>query len=455
MRTLAPLLLCVAVSPLFSAEPALERRAVIWTSGCTAFVCESRTLVTAKHCGERPTLDVTIDGRRVTAELTVVGQGEDGPLVYLLPEGNWPSLPLSPVLPQVGDSVYTVGYPGGNWARITGQLIGGNGVDKNYVAMRINPGLSGAPLLNAKGQVIGVATGVDRNLEVNQSVFVGWRVTQDAIRRALRKTGIERGPPEKVTLVAFVAGDFFCPPCKQFEADVASGVYRDYEVLFCRYYSRTDTWSPPELYAEFYRAAKPNLGELRVPTFWIRGTKHYKVGYSGRSGGLLPWIGGAIAQIGELLIGRPRSGFRPPTDAEKNRPEPPPSQPPPEKLIPIPDRDLNPPPVPERYRREVDGKIAGLQSRIDALRAKIEKLVADARDAIQLGKDFQNAGLIGKVARIKKLMATKDELIQEVQSVRDDVEDLKSDVTADPAAYLWGLIGILTGLVRRRLESQG
>jgi len=162
-------------------DGALERRAVVRLGGCTAFVTERRALVTAKHCGVHDRVSVTIDGQPVVARLAAVGQGSDGPVVYLLPAGRWPSLPLAQQVPQRGDRVYTVGYPGGHWARVEGTIVGGNGVDQNYVQLRINPGHSGGPLLNQNGEVIGVAT----ELHENSSVFVGWRVTRDAVRQAL------------------------------------------------------------------------------------------------------------------------------------------------------------------------------------------------------------------------------------------------------------------------------
>ena len=146
------LIICTFLA-LFFAGPlaASERDAVIAIDGCTGFVVDGNLLVTAKHCRHPESMTVTIGRKSVAARRVYVSRGEDGPVVFRLEGGPYASLPVANRKPDIGEKVYSLGYPGGHWARIEGEVIGGNGVDVNYTNHRIATGASGGPLLNSRG----------------------------------------------------------------------------------------------------------------------------------------------------------------------------------------------------------------------------------------------------------------------------------------------------------------
>lgn len=429
--------------------PQLQRK-ILWLGGCTGFIVQPRFLVTARHCGERPTVDVTIDGRRVTARLAAVGHGEDGPLVYLLPPGDWPGFPLADGPPKAGDAVWTAGYPAGRWAYAEGVIRGGNGRDANFAAMRINPGHSGGPLLNARGEVVGVATGVATQLGVNESVWVGWRVTADAVRRAAAAAQTPRSPPaapdaaqqaDQTEIVVFASHD--CPPCLRLYRDVQNGAFPGYRFRFVWWDGKLGVWSDPDLLREFLRTAHPPTGELATPTIWIRGTTHYRVGYAGRPG-LLDWLAAALRKILRPIVGGPA----PPSwqVPEPSRPETPPQA----------EHDETPPPQPEP--KKPDGpqpyqRPGADLAELKRLREQIARLAEDLKQAKQTVDQFQSAGVIGKVRRIDDLLALKTRLANDVGELKSELKRVRDDVTVDPRAVFWGLLGVASGLLRRRIEQ--
>ena len=96
----------------------------------------------------------------------VIGYDPKYDLVILkvLGEGN----PLTFGDAKIGDSIFAVGYPDGGYDRIEGTVHGIRKSDnklrltfKNFPANSLVGGNSGGPILNNKGEVIGVATGTN------------------------------------------------------------------------------------------------------------------------------------------------------------------------------------------------------------------------------------------------------------------------------------------------------
>ena len=121
-RSVFPAMALFLLSYLGAAAPAGERQAVLWLEGCTGFVVEGDLLVTAKHCHYPETLQVALQGRSITARRVHVADGVDGPVVFHLEGGPFESLPLATKSPEQGERVYSLGFPGGNWARIEGKI---------------------------------------------------------------------------------------------------------------------------------------------------------------------------------------------------------------------------------------------------------------------------------------------------------------------------------------------
>ena len=282
-----------------SIVPAAERDAVVKIGGCTGFIVDGNLLVTAKHCKHPESITVTLQGKSVAGKRAYVPETEDGPVVFRLAGGPYESLPVARQKPKIGDPVYSLGYPGGNWARIEGKVIGGNGKSVNYTNHRIATGNSGGPLLNAKGEVIGVALYVAKNVAVHRSGFAGWQVMATAIRNANAKSANPVGVPSVV-----VFSSERCGPCQRLKRDVDAGYFAGYRFVFVNWSQKSQRWSDPKLYREFWTTCRPTAKELSFPTIWVRGTDKYRVGYKQtQRDGLLGWLASAVQHLLKGLFG--------------------------------------------------------------------------------------------------------------------------------------------------------
>lgn len=127
-------------------------------------------LLTAHHVvADAALIEVVFaDGRRVPATVEAAVAGVDVALLATeTPTPHW--LPLAPPrAASPGDAVFTVGYPApellGSGARVaSGEVAalsaGAGRADLMQISVPVQPGNSGGPLVNARGDVVGLVTG--------------------------------------------------------------------------------------------------------------------------------------------------------------------------------------------------------------------------------------------------------------------------------------------------------
>jgi Tfp pilus assembly protein PilF len=112
---------------------------------------------------------MSIFGRVVGTEgasrvIEVVITDEDVDLAVLRFESlTGPALPLAAGLPQVGETVYAIGNPKGLEGTFTQGIVSAIRREDGLIQTQvpISPGSSGGPLLNSRGEVVGVAVGTN------------------------------------------------------------------------------------------------------------------------------------------------------------------------------------------------------------------------------------------------------------------------------------------------------
>ena len=175
---------------------------------------------------------------------------------------------------------------------------------------------------------------------------------------------------------------------------------------------------------EFADTAKAPA-RLGFPVIWVRGTDKYRVGYDpDRRGGLIGWIAGIFDGLGKLIIG------------EKPAPQFPPLTPQPDNAGGPPQEDLPPEP-----------------SQLDETKAAVTEL----RDGLLKAKDdlerLKSANPIEKARAIFALKSDAAAIKEDAANALAEAKALKGDVKEKPLSYLWGLFGILSGLLHRKADQ--
>lgn len=146
---------------------AYDKQGKVIGQGSGFFINQDGLFLTNYHvlAGANRALVKTADGRRYPVE-RMVAEDKDGDLVLSAveaPRGGLPSLKISGVLPEVGEKVAVVGSPFGLEQTLSDGVV--SAVRRIpelgeilQITAPISPGSSGSPVVNMKGEVIGVAT---------------------------------------------------------------------------------------------------------------------------------------------------------------------------------------------------------------------------------------------------------------------------------------------------------
>ncbi|MCA9091585.1 MAG: thioredoxin fold domain-containing protein, partial [Planctomycetaceae bacterium] len=200
--------------------------AVVMVGGCSGVCVDPSGLVlTAKHCELPATVTVRFKDRTVTAQRVYVSRDSEGPVVYDCEGEGYPSLPVAASPPQIGERVWSYGYPQVNDRREfrwnSGPLLrwstfdyGGGAFNGNVVGFRTASGWSGGPLLNAKSEVCGLLNSTD----CSTSVFISSAAVRQAYT-AVRQRPEQNRPADDGRPMLYVFGSTTCGPCRQFKAD--------------------------------------------------------------------------------------------------------------------------------------------------------------------------------------------------------------------------------------------
>ena len=476
---------------------AVDTNAVVRIVGdggsCSATIVSADGLiVSAEHCRcSQLTEAIFRDGTRVAIAQIYEPpekQGRDEVAVLRItdaaPDGGWPFIPVASQAPSAGSTVTALGYPGGDWSETSGRLaVATERLQWVENIDGIEPGISGGPLLNSAGELVGVCSGgggLDQDGAITVTArlsgkrFMAWQ----EIKLSLAAAGSTAGAPtehyKSRRVIIFSSSD--CDSCRRLERDVRAGFFSNYDLLICKYDNRTGTWNDPAdeaLFSEFYRAATPTT-RPGFPVIWVEGTREYREGYEpDKRGGVLGFLQGVFRAIGRLIVGESRPVQVPILGTD---PAPAPV------AVPAPD-EVGPATEPEGYRElrtsvstliedlkdlksgNVLEKLGALRSIRDDL-AAVKVTASDARElAFKAGDGSKLVGIRDRLATVSgelktlksgnpvaKLKAAM-ELKGEVAALRADAQSIKEQAQRDPWLMLYGLPGLLTGLLHRRMAA--
>ena len=461
---------------------------------CSATIVSADGLiVSAEHCEcARLTEAIFRDGTRVA--ITQIyeppeKQGRDEVTVMRItdaaPDGGWPFIPVATRPAAIGTTVTALGYPGGKWRETSGRLSAATERIQWVTNIDgIEPGISGGPLVNSAGELVGVCSGGGGSDEVGpitiSSGLAGKRfISWHEIRKSLAASGSTAGDTadyyQSRRVIVFTTGD--CDPCRRLKSDIKAGHFKQFDTLVCEYDNRAKAWQDPAygaLFAEFYRSATPTT-RPGFPIIWVEGTREYREGYEpDKRGGVLGFLQGVFRAIGRLIVGESRP-VQVPIIGEDPAPAP--------VEVPAPDEVGPQAAEPEGYRElrssvstliddlkdlksgNVLEKIGALKSIRDDL-ASVKVTAADARElAFKAGDGSNLSGIRDRLATVSGDLASHKsgtpiekvkaalQLKSEVAALRDEAKSIKEQAQRDPWLMLYGLPGLLTGLLHRRMAA--
>ena len=168
------------------------------SSGSGFVLDDEQHIITNNHVieGGGEIIVVSSEGREISARLVGRNAGIDIAVLRISANSQLRALPLGKTAEtEVGESVLAIGSPLGLSGSVTAGIISAVnrqvrlGGQRRQSAVQtdasINPGNSGGPLVNARGEVIGVNTAI-ATLEGNGSIGIGFAIPIDQAAEAAR-----------------------------------------------------------------------------------------------------------------------------------------------------------------------------------------------------------------------------------------------------------------------------
>lgn len=154
------------IKPSAVAIETFDAKGATISRGSGFFVANDK-IITNRHVIEKSSrVEIhLIDGKKISAKgvLAIDGEGDLALLQVDVPQNSIAALPLVQTAPQEGESIVVVGNPFGLEGSVSNGIVSAVREIPGYgkiiqITAPISPGSSGSPVVNMRGQVIGVAT---------------------------------------------------------------------------------------------------------------------------------------------------------------------------------------------------------------------------------------------------------------------------------------------------------
>ncbi|WP_422774746.1 S1C family serine protease [Plantactinospora sp. WMMC1484] len=168
-------------------------------AGGSGFAVDERHVITNSHvvAGASTVSVVGQDGRRRSAEVVGRDPGSDIAVLRVTSAGSLRPLRIAAAGPEVGETVLAVGSPLGLSGTVTAGIVsaldrqvrlGDSGARQSAIQTdaSINPGNSGGPLVNVRGEVVGVNTAI-ATLDGSGNIGIGFAIPIDRAQRAAER----------------------------------------------------------------------------------------------------------------------------------------------------------------------------------------------------------------------------------------------------------------------------
>jgi S1-C subfamily serine protease len=210
-----------------TASPAVVSVEADEGTGSGSIISPDGLVLTNAHvvAGSRTVTVRLADGREVQGDVIAFGeQGLDLAAIRLRGQSNLPSLRLaSPSSVRVGQRAFAIGNPFGQFQNtFTVGIVSRIDPDRGLIQTdaAINPGNSGGPLLNSRGELVGVNTSIFTTGSTAGNIGIGFAISVDRIQPFL--TAVREGraptvaqtnrpqtnrPPESITIGSVVRGN--------------------------------------------------------------------------------------------------------------------------------------------------------------------------------------------------------------------------------------------------------
>lgn len=138
-------------------DPAVIKLLMVDVGQCTAWKVGPGLIATAGHCCEDG-FTYTTEGRHTVAGATPTILVDDDEHDICIMKGPiaGPTIELASGDPVMGETVWTTGYPRGVFLISDGYWSGRDEDGDGVCSVVVNPGASGSPILNVRGEAVGV-----------------------------------------------------------------------------------------------------------------------------------------------------------------------------------------------------------------------------------------------------------------------------------------------------------